>query len=122
MRVWLFLAALFGGTAVALGAFAAHGLSNRLSPQALTTFETGARYQMYHALAIGLAALTMRATGGPYASLAAIAFLVGIVLFSGSLYLQALTGSKALVLITPLGGLAFLIGWGCLAAAALRLS
>jgi uncharacterized membrane protein YgdD (TMEM256/DUF423 family) len=122
MRVWLFLAALFGGTAVALGAFAAHGLSNRLSPQALTTFETGARYQMYHALAIGLAALTMRAAGGPYASLAAIAFLVGIVLFSGSLYLQALTGSKALVLITPLGGLAFLIGWGCLAAAALRLS
>lgn len=121
MRIWLFLAALSGGLSVALGAFAAHGLKARLSPHALGIFETGARYQMVHALAMGLAALTMGLAGGPYARLAAMAFLVGTVLFSGSLYLLALTDSKALGAITPLGGLAFLIGWVCLAIAALKL-
>lgn len=122
MRIWLFLSALCGGLAVALGAFAAHGLKRHLSPEALAIFETGARYQMYHALGLGLAALTMGLAGGTPARLAAIAFLVGIVLFSGSLYLLALTGIKALGAITPLGGLAFLIGWVCLAITALRLS
>jgi len=121
MKTWLFLGALCGALAVLLGAFAAHGLSARIPVHALQTFETGARYQMYHALAMGLAALAMRGDARPRARLAAIAFLAGIVLFSGSLYLLALTGITALGMITPLGGLAFLAGWGLLAAAALKL-
>jgi len=121
MKTWLFLGALCGALAVLLGAFAAHGLSARIPAHALQTFETGARYQMYHALAMGLAALAMRGDARSRARLAAIAFLAGIVLFSGSLYLLALTGITALGMITPLGGLAFLAGWGLLAAAALKL-
>jgi uncharacterized membrane protein YgdD (TMEM256/DUF423 family) len=121
MRIWLFIAALCGALGVLVGAFAAHGLSGRLDARAMGLFETGARYQMYHALAMGLAALAMRGAAVPRARLAAIAFLVGIVLFSGSLYLLALTGATALALLTPLGGLAFLGGWGFLAAAALKL-
>lgn len=122
MQIWLFLAALCGGLGVAVGAFSTHALKARLSPHALGIFETGARYQMIHALAIGLAALTIDATGDPYAVLAAMAFLVGIVLFSGSLYLLALTGIKAFGAITPLGGLAFLAGWACLAVTALTIA
>ena len=77
-------------------------------------FETGARYQMYHALAIGVAACALRDTGKSPA-IPATCFLIGIVLFSGSLYLLALTGAKTLGIITPFGGLAFLIGWAALA-------
>ena len=121
MSLWLAIAAINGGIAVASGAFAAHGLQGRLDAQALQTFETGARYHMYHALAIGLAALAMRdAAAGPATSAAGF-FLAGILLFSGSLYLLALTGARMLGLITPFGGVCFLIGWGFLAFAATRL-
>ena len=121
MSLWLAIAAINGGLAVASGAFAAHGLQGRIDAQALQTFETGARYHMYHALAIGLAALAMRdAAAGPATSAAGF-FLAGILLFSGSLYLLALTGVRLFGAITPFGGVCFLIGWGLLAIAATRL-
>jgi uncharacterized membrane protein YgdD (TMEM256/DUF423 family) len=83
-------------------------------------FETGARYHMYHALAMGVAALLFRSTGSRQAQAAALLFFIGIILFSGSLYLLALTGARVLGFVTPLGGLAFLAGWTFLALAALR--
>jgi uncharacterized membrane protein YgdD (TMEM256/DUF423 family) len=120
MRLWLFIAAINGALAVLAGAFAAHGLTARLDARALSVFETGARYQMYHALAMGMAALAGRGPARGAARLAAALFLGGIILFSGSLYLLALTNMAALGFVTPLGGLAFLAGWGALAVAALR--
>jgi uncharacterized membrane protein YgdD (TMEM256/DUF423 family) len=121
MSPWLLIAALNGLLAVASGAFAAHGLQGRLDAHALTIFETGARYHMYHALAIGIAAFAIRDAAAGAAATAAAFFLAGIVLFSGSLYLLALTGQKGFAFVTPLGGVCFLIGWGALALAATRL-
>jgi len=121
MSLWLAIAAINGGLAVASGAFAAHGLQGRIDAQALQTFETGTRYHMYHALAIGLAALAMRDAAAGAAVSAAGFFLAGILLFSGSLYLLALTGVRLFGAITPFGGVCFLIGWGLLAIAATRL-
>ena len=122
MNVWLLIAAINGALAVACGAFAAHGLEGRIDARALSVFETGARYHMYHALAMGLAAFAMRGQAAGPARAAAMFFLAGIVLFSGSLYLLALTGTRALGIVTPFGGLAFLVGWGTLAFAATRLA
>lgn len=119
---WLLIACVNGFIAVAAGAFAAHGLSARLDAQALSVFETGARYQMYHALAMGLAAFAMRGHAATAAHGAALLFLIGIVLFSGSLYALSLTGIRTLGIITPFGGLAFLTGWATLAYAATRFS
>jgi uncharacterized membrane protein YgdD (TMEM256/DUF423 family) len=113
MRLWLAIAAVNGALAVAAGAFGAHGLKAILSPDMLTVFETGARYHMVHALAMGLAALA----GARWAS---GLFLGGIALFSGSLYLLALSGAAWLGMLTPLGGVFFLAGWICLALCALR--
>lgn len=121
MNVWLFVAAINGVLAVAAGAFAAHGLQGRLDPHAFQLFETGARYHMYHALAIGLASLAVRDLAATPAATAAGFFLAGILLFSGSLYLLALTGTRVFAIVTPLGGVCFLIGWGFLAFAATRL-
>ena len=121
MNLWLFVAAVNGALAVAAGAFATHGLQARLDPHALQLFETGARYHMYHALALGLASLAMRDLAATPAVTAAGFFLAGILLFSGSLYLLALTGSKLFAMVTPFGGVCFLIGWGFLAFAATRL-
>jgi uncharacterized membrane protein YgdD (TMEM256/DUF423 family) len=118
MNTWLLVAAVNGFLAVATGAFAAHGLQGRIDAHALTVFETGSRYQMYHALAIGLAALAARGTAASAANMAAIFFLAGIVLFSGSLYALALTGIRGLGIVTPLGGVSFLVGWAALAWAA----
>lgn len=110
------LGALNGALAVAAGAFGAHGLRARLEPRALEVFETAARYHMFHALAMILAgAIAVRG-----AATAGWIFQAGIVVFSGSLYALALTGVKGLGAITPLGGLAFLVGWGWLAWAAWR--
>ena len=117
-RLFFLAGTLSSFVAVALGAFAAHGLRARLSPELLATFETGARYQMYHALAL-LGAAWAYARWPGYAALAAgWLFVAGTILFSGSLYLLALTGERWLGAITPLGGLAFLAGWISLAAAA----
>src|SRR5262250_2312474 len=104
MNGWLAVAAINGFLAVALGAFAAHGLQGRVDAHAISVFETGARYHMYHALAIGLAALGVRNANASIAQTAAAFFLTGIILFSGSLYLLALTGVRALGLVTPFGG------------------
>lgn len=105
--------------AVAAGAFGAHGLKDRLEPELLIIFETGARYHMYHAL--GLFALAwLAARGARGAALAGGVMLVGIAIFSGSLYALALSGERWLGAITPLGGLALLTGWALAALAALR--
>jgi uncharacterized membrane protein YgdD (TMEM256/DUF423 family) len=122
MRAWIAVAALNGFIAVAAGAFAAHALQSRLDAHALQVFETGARYQMYHALAMGLATFAMREQAMAPAEIAAALFLAGIVLFSGSLYLLALTGTRAFAVVTPFGGVAFLLGWLSLAWAGLRLT
>jgi uncharacterized membrane protein YgdD (TMEM256/DUF423 family) len=120
MNLWLSIAAINGALAVAFGAFAAHGLQGRIDTHAISVFETGARYHMYHALALGFAAFAMRGDAATPARGAAYFFLAGIVLFSGSLYLLALTGIKGIGIVTPFGGVAFLIGWASLAYAAMR--
>jgi uncharacterized membrane protein YgdD (TMEM256/DUF423 family) len=120
VRTPLALGALFGFLAVAFGAFGAHALRDRLAPDLLDIFETGARYQMFHALALLLvAALTDRLPPRP-ARTATIAFALGIVVFSGSLYILALTGVRAFGAVTPVGGAAFLVGWLALLTGALR--
>jgi uncharacterized membrane protein YgdD (TMEM256/DUF423 family) len=108
-RFWLIAGALLAARAVAAGAFGAHALRSRLSPADLATFETAARYQMYHALGlIAVAGLTSR---GLAAAPSGWCFLIGIVLFSGSLYLLTLGGLRWMGAITPLGGVAFILGW-----------
>ncbi|MGE0352518.1 MAG: DUF423 domain-containing protein [Gemmatimonadales bacterium] len=120
-RLFLILGSLFGFISVAAGAFGAHRLRASLSAESLAIFETAARYQMYHALAlIAVAWIAGRGT----ATLPAWAgwlFVGGIIVFCGSLYLLALTGVRWLGAVTPLGGVAFLAGWLCLAAAAWRM-
>lgn len=117
MQVWILVAAVNGFIAVAMGAFAAHGLQERLEPKALGWIETGARYEAIHALALlGVAILAGRAAAVPWSlSLAAWAFTAGMVLFCGSLYLMGLFGWRGLGAVTPFGGLAFLTGWALLA-------
>jgi uncharacterized membrane protein YgdD (TMEM256/DUF423 family) len=105
------LGALNAAIAVGAGAFAAHGLRDRLDARSLEVFETAARYQMYHAVAIILAGIIATSGAARGAQTAGWIFQAGIVLFSGSLYALALTGVKGLGAVTPLGGLAFLAGW-----------
>ena len=120
-RTFLLIGALAGVVGVTLGAFGAHGLRARLTPDMLGVFETGVRYHMYHALAIlGVASVAERLQASRLVLASGWLFLAGIILFSGSLYLLAVTGVRVLGAITPFGGVAFLLGWGCLALAALR--
>jgi uncharacterized membrane protein YgdD (TMEM256/DUF423 family) len=121
-RTFLLVGALAGFVGVALGAFGAHGLRTRLSTEMLTVFETGVRYQMYHAFAILIVALAAARLDGWLIRTAGWLFTAGIVLFSGSLYALALSGVTILGAVTPIGGLAFLSGWACLAIAALALA
>ena len=121
-RVFFALGALAAFVGVALGAFAAHGLKSRLDASLLATFEIGVRYQMYHALALLGVAWACTRWPGTLTNTAGWLFVAGILVFSGSLYLLALTGVRWLGAITPLGGLAFLAGWTCLAWAALKSS
>jgi uncharacterized membrane protein YgdD (TMEM256/DUF423 family) len=117
-RVFLTLGALSGFLAVALGAFGAHSLRDRLSADMLQVFQTGVTYQMYHALAlIGVGILLSRFSidGSPWLTASGWLFVAGTVLFSGSLYALALTATSWLGAITPLGGVAFLLGWLALA-------
>ena len=120
-RGFLMLAAFFGFTGVALGAFAAHGLKDRLSAEYLAIFHTGVMYQLVHTLALLAVALLAVQIPGRLMTWAGISFVVGIVLFSGSLYLLTMTGVTRLGIITPFGGLAFLVGWLLLGMAAWRL-
>jgi uncharacterized membrane protein YgdD (TMEM256/DUF423 family) len=117
-RVFFGLGSVSAGLAVALGAFAAHGLRSRISPEALQTFETGARYHMYHALALLVVAWAATRWPGGAVTAAGWLFVAGTLLFSGSLYLLAVTGMRVLGAITPFGGLAFILGWLALAWAA----
>ncbi len=119
-RLFVVLGAASGFVAVAAGAFGAHALRARLSPEMLAVFEVGARYQMYHALALLAVAWAAARWPGPAAPAAGWLFVAGTLLFCGSLYLLALTGVRWLGAITPLGGAAFLAGWLCLAWAAWR--
>jgi uncharacterized membrane protein YgdD (TMEM256/DUF423 family) len=118
-RTFLLAGAVAGFIGVAFGAFGAHGLRGRLSPEMLAVFETGVRYQMYHALALLLTAAVAGRVDGRSIVAAGWLFVAGITLFSGSLYLLAVTGVTILGAITPIGGVAFLAGWICLAVAAL---
>jgi len=117
-KTFLLLGAVAAFLGVTLGAFGAHGLRGRLSPEMLAVFQTGVQYHMYHALALLLVSAMMGRLGGWLIQTAGWAFVAGIVLFSGSLYALALSGVTTLGAITPLGGVAFLVGWACLAFAA----
>lgn len=120
-RLFLGLGAVLAALAVGLGAFGAHALRASLSAQDLATFETGVRYQMYHALALFVVAWALaRWPGLTGLAAAGWAFVAGIVIFSGSLYVLVLSGQRWLGAVTPLGGVAFLVGWLLLAWAAIR--
>lgn len=114
-RVFFIAGALSACIAVGAGAFGAHGLKTRLSPDMLAVFEVAVRYQMSHALALLAVAWAFSRWPGPLINAGGLLFIAGTVVFSGSLYLLSLTGIKWLGAITPLGGLAFLAGWLCLA-------
>lgn len=121
LRSFLMLAAFFGFTGVALGAFAAHGLKGRLTTDYLAIFQTGVTYQLVHALALLGVAVLAAHLPGRLVGWAGALFVLGIVLFSGSLYLLTLSGLGRLGIITPVGGLCLLAGWLCLGLAAWRL-
>jgi len=113
---FLLIGAVCGFLGVAIGAFGAHGLRDRLSPEMLAVFEIGVRYQMYHVFALLIVGLAIgRAGKARLLTIAGWSFVAGILIFSGSLYTLALTGNTTLGAITPIGGLGFLIGWACLA-------
>lgn len=118
--LWARLGAAFMFLAVALGAFGAHGLRQRLSPEMLAIFETGVRYHAYHALGLFAVAWVADRNPGGLASSAGWAMAAGIVVFSGSLYALSVTGVRWLGAITPIGGVGFLVGWILLAVAASR--
>ncbi len=115
-RLFFSLGSISGALAVILGAFGAHALSARLTANLLDTFETGVRYEMYHALALLAVAFAISRYGSSgLLTASGWLFIIGTVLFSGSLYILSLTGVRWLGAITPFGGLAFIAGWLCLA-------
>ena len=116
----LILGATSALIAVAAGAFGAHALRGRLTPEMLAVFETGARYQMYHALALVALGLSNVVGRDPLFRMAGWLFLIGTLFFSGSLYLLVLTGTRWWGAVTPFGGMCFLLGWGSLGWAAWR--
>jgi len=119
-RLFFALGAVSAFVGVAAGAFGAHALKARLSPEMLATFEVGVRYQMYHALGLLLVGWAAARWPGAATAAAGWLFVAGTLVFSGSLYLLTLTGARWLGAVTPLGGLALLAGWLCLAWAALK--
>jgi uncharacterized membrane protein YgdD (TMEM256/DUF423 family) len=120
MKILLSLAACSAMMSVVLGAFAAHGLKSKLSETLLITFQTGVQYQMYHSLALILLAILYRQMPQSLLLYSAGFMFAGIILFSGSLYMLALTQIKWFGPITPIGGVCFIVGWALLAAAALK--
>jgi len=114
-RTFLMIGSVLGFLGVVFGAFGAHALRSRLSPEMLAVFETGVRYQMYHAFAVLIVAAAIGHIGeARLLEMAGWFFFAGVLLFSGSLYALALTGTGILGIITPIGGLLFLVGWVCL--------
>ena len=126
--MWIVVGAVSGFVAVAAGAFGAHALRDRLTPEMLAIYNTGAHYHLLHALAlvaVGLPARVRGASAGPHrrdlaVSVAGWGFLIGTILFAGSLYTLAITGVKTWGAVTPFGGVAFLVGWAALALAGAR--
>lgn len=115
-RLFLVSSGLFGFLAVVLGAFGAHGLKTRLADlpdaaQRMDWWTKAAHYQLTHALALGLAAYLVGRTASTASQVAGVAFIIGMLIFSGSLYVMTLTGIRVLGAVTPLGGLSFLVGW-----------
>jgi uncharacterized membrane protein YgdD (TMEM256/DUF423 family) len=120
MRLFFALGAAFAGLAVALGAFGAHALQTKLAPADLATFEIAVRYQMYHGLGLLAVAWAMTRWEASTLPIAGWSFVIGIAVFSGSLYLLVLTGTRWLGAITPIGGVAFILGWALLTWTAMR--
>jgi uncharacterized membrane protein YgdD (TMEM256/DUF423 family) len=125
--MWIVIGAKLGAIGVALGAFGAHALPGWLETQArgaemtarvIASFETAVRYQMYHALALVLVGLLARTSPSRLLDASGVAFLLGVIVFSGMLYLWVLTATKAFALVVPIGGVAFIVGWALLALAA----
>jgi uncharacterized membrane protein YgdD (TMEM256/DUF423 family) len=116
-KLTLGIGSILAGLAVIAGAFASHSLRGYLTDSALSIWQSAVRYQMYHSLALLLVGILMRLekSVSPWLNISAIAFIIGIVLFSGSLYTLSLTGIKWFGMITPIGGVAFILGWICLA-------
>lgn len=119
-RAWMVVAAAYGVVAVVLGAFGAHALRSRVTPDMLAVWHTAVEYQFFHLLALFGVALLMLLRPAPWQSAAALCFAVGILLFSGSLYALVLSGVRVLGAITPLGGLLFIAGWVALLVSLLR--
>jgi len=111
------LGAVFGALGVGLGAFGAHGLKDRVEESSIAVWQTAASYQMWHALALLAVAWVISESSSTAARVSGISFTLGILVFSGSLYVLVLSGQKWLGAITPLGGLAFIVGWISLAVA-----
>jgi uncharacterized membrane protein YgdD (TMEM256/DUF423 family) len=119
-HTWLLIAALLGGLAVACGAFGAHGLKDRFAPADLANWETAARYQMYHALALLAVGLLAARSPSRLLNLAGLSMTLGTLIFSGCLYALVLTGERRLGAVVPLGGVLLIVGWIFLAIAAFR--
>lgn len=120
MKVLLIIGAISGFLTVALGAFGAHGLEGRLSEKAIATWEKAVQYQMFHTLAIIGAVLLMQKIQAGSLTTAGWFFIAGILLFSGTLYIYAVSGITIFAIITPVGGVAFLIGWVLLGYSAIK--
>ncbi len=110
-QFYLAMAAISGALAVSMGAFATHGLKDTLSVKLMAVMQTGVQYQFYHTFALLLVGLLLRQQVSRLLSLSAVAFLAGLLLFCGSLYLMAFSGVRWLGIVTPFGGLAFIVGW-----------
>jgi len=123
VKIFLISGSIFAGTSVLLGAFASHLLKDYFSVKALEIWETGVKYQMYHALALILLSLLINQLEEPSLSLmiGGTAFIIGIILFSGSLYGLSITKIREVGIVTPLGGIAFILGWLCLAISTMEL-
>lgn len=120
MKLFLILGAINGFLAVALGAFGAHGLEGKLSEKALKTWDKAVNYQMFHTMALLITGLLLAKIQNGGMLWAGWMFLVGILLFSGTLYIYSTTGIKTFAMITPIGGVAFLIGWVLLGYAVMK--
>lgn len=121
MKLFILFGALNGFLAVALGAFGAHGLEGRISEKAISIWEKAVHYQMFHTTALLVTGLLMAKHQAASLTSAGWAFLIGIILFSGSLYIYAVSSVKFFAIITPLGGVSFLVGWVLLGLAAMKL-
>ncbi|MEQ1690177.1 MAG: DUF423 domain-containing protein [Gemmatimonas sp.] len=120
-KLFLTLGAVSAAIAVAAGAFGAHALRDKVEPRLLEVFETGARYQMYHALALLAVGLLISRWPSGLLTTAGWLFVAGTVFFTGSLYAMTFTGIRALGAVTPIGGVCFIAGWICLALASARI-